>query len=58
LTARGNTPQWSEKDREIEQQFAAVISIVWEQNTPESVPLSLTFVVLLFFSIAMIWLSF
>jgi hypothetical protein len=79
-----SAPQWSEEDREIEQEFAEVISIVQEQNTPGSVPprldrqikrlakvnaleeiekswilsngARLTLVVLLFFSIAMIWL--
>ncbi|MFT4677456.1 MAG: hypothetical protein ACJAX5_001974 [Patiriisocius sp.] len=84
-----SAPQWSEEDRQIEQEFAEVISIFQEQisqqqNPPESVPrrldrqikrlakvnalddidknwilsngARLTLVVLLFFSIAMIWL--
>jgi len=79
-----SAPQWSEEDRDIEQEFAEVISIVQERNTSESVPprldrqirrlakvnaldeiekswllsngARLTLVVLLFFSIAMIWL--
>lgn len=84
-----SAPQWSEEDREIEQEFAEVISLVQkqmvqEQNTPKNVPprldrqikqlakgtaleelekswilsngARLTLVVLLFFSIAMIWL--
>ena len=79
-----SAPQWSEEDREIEREFAEVISIVRARNTTESVPprldrkikqlakvnaldeiekswllsnaARLTLVVLLFFSIAMIWL--